>query len=242
MGQLDEAIASYRRAAEIEPDAVGAINNLGIALQDAGSVQEAIALFQRGVAAHPAESLVHSNLVYAMHFDPRYDAAEILQEHRMWSHRHADQLTSQAGSHANDTNPDRKLRIGYISAYLQDHVVGRFMLPLLEAHDREHFEVICYAEESGLRTSMTERLMAAAAGWRPIRGMDDDQVAQWVREDRIDILVDLSMHMSGSRLLGVCPEAGPRAGDLSGVSFHDRRTGDRLPPDRPTHRSARRGR
>jgi protein O-GlcNAc transferase len=201
LGNLDDAIAAYRRALALEPKSVAALNNLGITLHDAGQGEEAIALYRRAVELGHDTAIAHSNLLYALHFDPRYDAASILKEHRIWARRHADPLTAQAAPPANDSNPDRPLRIGYVSAYLQEHVVGRFMLPLLQGHDRAKYQAYCYADESGLRDVLTGKLMAASHTWRAIRGMSDEQVAALVREDRIDILVDLGMHASGSRLL-----------------------------------------
>ncbi|HEY8747808.1 MAG TPA: tetratricopeptide repeat protein [Tepidisphaeraceae bacterium] len=200
MGKLDEAIGAHRQALQLRPDSVAAINNLAVVLHDSGLVEEAIGLYRRGVDKHPNEPMVHSNLLYAMHFDPRYDSSEILREHRVWAQRHADPLLAGIPPHPNSADPERPLRIGYVSAYLQDHVVGRFMLPLLQAHDRARFPAFCYADESGIRDAMTQKLMAASDAWRGIRGASDDQVAEWVRQDQIDILVDLGMHMSGSRL------------------------------------------
>src|SRR6185312_13183028 len=151
----------------------------------------------------------HSNLLYAMHFDPRYDPGEILREHELWARHHAEALSAEITEHINDPDPERALRIGYVSSGLQDHVVGRFMLPLLHSHNRESFQAYCYADQSGVEDELMQRLRAVSREWRNTRGVSDQQLAEMVRGDRIDILVDLGMHLSGSRLLTFARKPAP---------------------------------
>jgi predicted O-linked N-acetylglucosamine transferase (SPINDLY family) len=209
MGKLDEAIGAYRKALTLEPGSVAAINNLALAVQDAGQIEEAIALSRRAIAIDPTAVMAHSNLLCALHFDPRYGPAEILSEHKLWARQHADPLVEEIAEHTNNPDPERALRIGYVSSGLQGHVVGRFMLPLLHSHDRDQFQTCCYADQSGIEDEMTRRLRAASHAWRSTRGVSDQQLAETVREDRIDILVDLGMHMSGSRLLAFVRKPAP---------------------------------
>jgi predicted O-linked N-acetylglucosamine transferase (SPINDLY family) len=103
-------------------------------------------------------------------------------------------------SHPNDRSPDRRLRIGYVSPDFSRHPVGRFLLPLLESHDHARFEIFCYASVRA-PDAVTDACRAAADTWRDVVGQSDEQVAAIVCRDRIDILVDLTMHMAGNRLL-----------------------------------------
>jgi predicted O-linked N-acetylglucosamine transferase (SPINDLY family) len=198
--QLWEAVACYQRALQLQPDHVQAHNNLGNAFQAQGLIAEAVACFREALQLKPDYRIAHSNLVYALHFCADYDARALFNEHRRWNERHAQQLDRLAAPHTNNRRPDRRLRVGYVSPDWRDHPVGRFMLPLLEAHDHAYFEIICY---SSVRApdAITVRCRALADGWRDVGPLPDAELAQLIRQDRIDVLVDLTMHMAGSRLL-----------------------------------------
>jgi predicted O-linked N-acetylglucosamine transferase (SPINDLY family) len=131
---------------------------------------------------------------------PGSDARELLEESRRWNLQHGEPLRKFIQPHANDRTPDRRLRIGYVSPDFGDHPVGRFLLPLLEQHDRSQLEIFCYSN-SPANDRLTARLRAGADQWRNIMGLSDESVAGQIRGDAIDILVDLSGHTSGNRLL-----------------------------------------
>jgi protein O-GlcNAc transferase len=198
--QPDEAVACYRRAIELRPDYAEAINNLGVALKDQGMLDEAISCCRRALEARPDLAEVHSNLLYAQIFSPDYDARLFQEEHRRWNLRHAVPLAQHIQPHANDRSPHRRLRVGYVSPDFRDHCQALFTVPLFLSHDHENFDIICYADV--LRPdAITERLKSHADVWRNIVGLDHQRVAEMIREDRIDILVDLTMHMARNRLL-----------------------------------------
>jgi predicted O-linked N-acetylglucosamine transferase (SPINDLY family) len=92
------------------------------------------------------------------------------------------------------------LRIGYVSADFREHPVAWFLEPILAAHDHERFEIVCYAAAAH-RDVVTERLQRCADRWRSIAEVSDDRAANLIREDGIDILVDLSGHTGGNLLL-----------------------------------------
>jgi len=198
---LDAATDAFNRSLSLDPNNVAALNNLALTLHDSGLIEEAVSTYRRAVAIDPTAVMAHGNLLYAMHFDPRFSAQDILHEHKIWAARHADPLTVSAPSHTNDLSPDRPLKIGYVSPHLYDHVVGRFMLPLLQNHDRDRFHISCYTDQFHDRDPIAQKLRSAAHTWRTTRGLSDEDLAHLIRQDQIDILVDLTMHMSGSRLL-----------------------------------------
>ncbi len=144
--------------------------------------------------------MVHSNLVCTQVYCPGYDAQALYEEHRRWNRRHAEPLTKFIRPHLNDPSPDRRLRVGYVSPDFRSHPVGRFLLPLLKSHDHQGFEIFCYASVL-VADSVTEQCRARADVWRDVLGLSDKQVAHAIRQDRIDILVDLTMHMAYNRLL-----------------------------------------
>ncbi len=103
-------------------------------------------------------------------------------------------------SHGNDRSPERRLRVGYVSPDFCNHAVGRSILPLFEQRDRRQFEVFCYANVLS-PDALTEKLRSATDHWRDIRHVPDEGAADLIRNDRIDILVDLALHSSRNRLL-----------------------------------------
>jgi predicted O-linked N-acetylglucosamine transferase (SPINDLY family) len=199
-GRLDEAIACYRHALELKPNLVDAHNNLGNALKDQGKLDEAIACYRRTLELKPDYAYAHSNLVYSQVFCPGYDTQTLYEETRRWNRQHAEPLAKLIEPHGNDRSLHRRLRIGYVSPDFRDHAESFFTVPLLSAHDHQDFEIFCYADVI-CPDEITARLRGYADAWRDITGLTDEQVAQRVRQDKIDVLVDLTMHMARNRLL-----------------------------------------
>ncbi|MEA2631852.1 MAG: protein O-GlcNAc transferase, partial [Chloroflexota bacterium] len=199
-GRLDEAIAAFERAIAVNPDLAEAHNNLGVVFKDQGRLDEALACFRGAVERKPDFSGAASNVLYTLYFHPDYDARAILAEHRRWDARFADPLADSIRPHPNDPSPDRRLRIGYVSPDFRSHPVGLFMVPLLESHHHDNYEIVCYSNSS-LADAITGRCRAHADVWREVRGLSDERLALAIRRDRIDILVDLTMHMANGRLL-----------------------------------------
>ena len=140
-----------------------------------------------------------SNLAYTIHFHPGYDRRAIARELAAWRQRFADPLRASIRPHSNDSNPDRKLRIGYVSPDFCDQAECFFVIPLLEAHDRAAFEVHCYSSVR-VPDAITDRFRRIADQWHDVRWLSDETLAQQIRGDGIDILIDLTMHMKGGRL------------------------------------------
>jgi protein O-GlcNAc transferase len=196
----DEAIAAFRKALELQPNLLDSWNNLASNLLDTGRIDEAIAAYQKALDLRPDHATAGSNLAYALNFHSEMTAQTILRKHLDWNDLHVRPLRSSIRPHDNSRDPNRKLRIGYVSPDFRRHVVGRNILPLVREHDRNQFEVFCYST-SQRHDDFTNQFSAASEGWRNIAKFSDESAAQMIREDRIDILVDLALHMSGSRLL-----------------------------------------
>ena len=200
IGQLEEAAVASRRAIQLNPDMAEAHNNLGNILKDQGLLEEALVAYDRATTLNPSNSVFASNRVYLLHFHPRYSAQAIYEAHRQWNRQYAAPLQSTLRPHANDCSPERRLKIGYVSPDLREHPVGRFLLPLLQAHDRSQVEVFCYSHVS-VPDDLTRHLQENTDTWRSTMGLSDEQLAEMIRADGIDILVDLTMHMANNRLL-----------------------------------------
>ncbi len=199
-GALSAAVERFTEALRLRPTMVEALNNLGETLKEQGRVEEAIGVFQKALEAHPNHALVHSNLVFALHYTPNASPDLIHKAHVAWGERHARPLLPAAPRFGNDRNSDRRLRIGYVSPDFCTHSCSFFSEPLLRAHDRNVVEVFCYPT-SRRQDATTERFKALADRWTPLVGVDDSEAARLIAGDAIDILVDLAGHTGENRLL-----------------------------------------
>jgi predicted O-linked N-acetylglucosamine transferase (SPINDLY family) len=197
---VDEVLSCYREAIRLEPDDAEAHSRLGFALKDAGLLDEAISSLRRAAELRPESASFRSSLLDSLHFHPDYDAAALAAEHAVWNQRYAAPLAPIGQRYPNTPDPNRRLRIGYVSPNFNNQPVGRFVLPLLAAHDRDSVEIFCYSAVKR-PDRLTERLRAHAHHWRDAVGMTDERLAELVRQDGIDILVDLDSHTPGNRLL-----------------------------------------
>jgi protein O-GlcNAc transferase len=199
-GKLDEAITHYQQAVRLEPDHAEAQYNLANALQDRGKYVEALAGYQKVLRLKPDDVIAHDNLVMLLHYHPDYDANAILQEARRWNDQHAEPLAKFCQPHENSADPERRLRIGYVSPDFCNHAGAFFTKPFLSNHDHRQVETYCYAEVAR-PDDVSERLRAFVDVWRTTVGLTDEQVSDMVRKDQIDILVDLALHTANNRLL-----------------------------------------
>jgi protein O-GlcNAc transferase len=198
-GLLDESIDAYRRALALAPGFADAHHNLGSVLKETGRIGEAIAAYRAALDARPGFSEARHHLVNTVHYDPEYDAGALGREARLWHERHGAPLGRPGLAHANDRHPDRRLRLGYVSADFREHPVGLNLLPLFAAHDHRQFEVFCY---SGVTRPdpLTDRFRERADQWRDVAAVGDQELADTIAGDGIDVLVDLSLHIAGNRL------------------------------------------
>lgn len=198
-GEWDEAIDVLWRAVQLDPTAAEAHANLGIALGNSGRILECIESYRRALATRPDWYAVHSNLLYMMPFTAQFDEETIYEEARAWNSAYAEPLRTTVHAHKNDRRLDRRLRIGYVSPHFCDHCQSFFTLPLLTHHNRDRVEVFCYASVN-LVDEITKQLQTRADVWRNVFHLDNADLAQLIRKDEIDILVDLTMHMESGRL------------------------------------------
>jgi protein O-GlcNAc transferase len=206
-GQLDEAVAAYRRAVQFRPDYSEPHNNLANALRERGEPEDSIAEYRHALRIKPDDAATHSNLVFALHFHPGDGNGTIADERQRWDRQFGDPLKRFIQPHANDRNPDRRLRIGYVSPDFRDHVVGRNLLPLFQCHDPRNFEILSYAGVAR-PDKLTEGFRQRAQRWRSTVGVGDEALAQMIREDGVDILVDLSS--TWRAIVFPCLRANPR--------------------------------
>jgi predicted O-linked N-acetylglucosamine transferase (SPINDLY family) len=189
----------YREALEADPGDARAHNGLGTVLLNLGCPELAESSFRRAVEVRPDNAEAHSNMLLAMHYRKGNDAGAMYEAHLEWARQHARDLprpsyegTAQA--------PARRLNIGYLSADFRHHAVAWLIEPVLAAHDRKDFSVFFYSTVAN-PDAVTRRFMKLCDEWQDISRLGDDDVARLIRQDRIDILVDLTGHIGGGRPL-----------------------------------------
>ena len=201
VGRLEEAEVSYRRALQIDPESATAHNNLGNILKDLGRLDEAVASCRRALTIKPDYADAHSNLLLNMNYQCDQPAALLLDEARCFG----DLVARQARPYTdwgNAADCGRCLRVGLVSADLRDHPVGYFIesiLTALSSHAFGRLELIVYCNHF-LTDAVTERIKVQCHDWRSAVGLSDEGLAQQIRDDGIDILIDLSGHTAHNRL------------------------------------------
>ena len=204
--RLPEAERCARRAIALQPDYAEAHNDLGVILFGLGRVPEAERSYQAALALNPALAVARGNLAYLLNCVAGRSPAEIHAAHRDFAQRFCPPADPRP--HRNARDAERRLRVGYVSADLRQHSVAYFIEPVLAGHDREQFEITCYSN-SAHADAVTERLKSLSDRWREVFFLDDDALANRVREDGIDILVDLSGFTAGHRLTAFARKPAP---------------------------------
>jgi len=164
----------------------------GKAFYSEGNLLDAAECFETGFIAEAASAQSFSDLLLTLNYSPGCDAEALSGLHRKFDTRYCQALTQSAAAHPNTPEPERKIRIGYVSPDLRAHAVAFFIAPVLMQHDRNRFEVFAYYNYPE-KDQFTNNLRQCCHQWRDIAGLPDEEVASLIREDGIDIL-DLAGH------------------------------------------------
>lgn len=196
-GRSDESLACLQQALMQSPGNGSLHCALGGTQSQRGQLAESVASFHEAVRLRPDDAVIHSCLLDALNYMPEVTAEELYAEHTRWGtlHGHAG---AAVPAYDLDRHPDRRLRVGYLSGDFIRHVAAHFIEPILAHHDASRVESFCYADVAAGDLG-TARLRTHAQQWRPICGLNDEDVAARIRADHIDILVDLGGH-TGTRL------------------------------------------
>jgi tetratricopeptide (TPR) repeat protein len=222
LGDADGAVADIARAAEILPGEPAIRANLAVALKAAHRPHAALALFEAlgspgnaaavrqdlldhdgarvgyaiAISAEPGRLDVESNRLFAANYDPDATQAQIKALYAAWGARQ----TRPFAPHPNRKDPDRRLRVGFVSADFRRHSVRHFLWPLIANFPDAEAELFAYANFPGDGDEWTARYRARFGAWRRCAHAGDDALAAAIRDDAIDVLVDLSGHTQGNRL------------------------------------------
>lgn len=200
LGRLGEAEASYRRALEINPDYATAHCNLGGVLHDLGRLDEAEASWRKALQINPDFAEAHSNLLFCLSQIGTMDAQMLFSEHRRFGEQFETPFRANIIQHGNSRDPERVLQVGIVSGDFRNHAIAYFFelvmthlsgYPLLSLH--------AYSNHS-IEDRVTQRLRGYFAHWHQIDCLSDAALAEKIRADGIDILIDLSGHSAKNRL------------------------------------------
>jgi len=199
IGQLSDALECYEKSIQFNADNAVAHNNLGNLYKDRCEHNQAITHYEKALMIRPDYADAHSNLLLCMNYLTDISQAEIFNAHKQWQEQQASGLTGNIPPYTNKLSTDRRLRIGYISPDFRDHSVARFLEPVLVYHDKVKFEIYGYSNvKKGDRT--TSRLRQLTDHWRDISSAGTEEAVALVRNDNIDILVDLAGHTADNSM------------------------------------------
>jgi predicted O-linked N-acetylglucosamine transferase (SPINDLY family) len=204
---MSEALKYQQKAVEARPDRPELWANLARVLMETGEMQEGIELLKRAIEKMPDNAQAHSNFLLRLHQMPELDPHKLFEEHKRWGRIHAPASLAKTAHH-NTPDPDRRLRVGYISPDFRRHSVAYFFESLLDGHDRRDVEVYGYGNVE-FPDQVTERLMEKFDNYRNLCDSSDQAAAELIEQDRIDILVDLAGHSADNRLLVLARKPAP---------------------------------
>ena len=208
MEQFDEAVSALRQAVQLDPSLRAAWVNLGKALWEGGDCAGSTAALRHAAALGPPNAELDGWLVFYLNYDPQLSPEEVFEAHVRWASVHAEPLRNQVAPHHNAPDPNRRLRIGYVSPDFRQQPVALFLEPLLEHADRNEVSLHLYCDVTRA-DHVTRRLQGLADRIDDVTALSDAELAQRVREDGIDLLVDVSGHTAQNRLLAYARQPAP---------------------------------
>ena len=198
--RFEEALTCFSNAVEFDPKYRAAHNNLISVLSKQGRIDEAIDRCRQALKIHPEWEALHSDLLFSLSHSPQVDAASLRAEHQRFAEQFEAPLRANWQQHGNARDPGRRLRIGFVSADLNNHAVAHFITPVLEnlVH-APGLEMLAYSN-SKLNDHVTEHLRGLVSVWQQVDHLSHEELARQISDDGIDILIDLSGHTGNNRL------------------------------------------
>jgi predicted O-linked N-acetylglucosamine transferase (SPINDLY family) len=199
-GKVADSQANCQRALAIKPDYAKAITQLGQCHMQEANPEAAVSCFDRSLAIKPDDETTLSSRIFALDFCGDGDFARHQQARSEWWRQIGSKIAAERlPRHDNDRDPARRIVLGYVSAEFRQRSAAYSFRPVLQNHDKTRFEVICY---SGSPTvdAVTDSFRHSADRWRDALQWSDDRLADCIRADKVDILIDLSGHTDGNRL------------------------------------------
>ncbi len=208
-GKYTQALASYKRALDLRPEWSEVHNNMAITLKDQGYWVQAKEHFRKALAIKPQWSQAHSNLLYCLSHDVQTEPQPLCAEHIAFGERFEAPLKAQWQAHGNNKDPNRCLQVGFVSGDLYDHALTNFLEPAFKAlSGKASLTLHAYCTHI-LEDSVTQRMRSYFPHWHAVANLSDSELANKIRADGIDILIDLSGHTAHNRLLTFARKPAP---------------------------------
>jgi len=198
LGDCAAAKAEYETSLRLDPNYAHKLASHGMSLHRRGDLDGALSHLEKAIRLRPDLPDNHSCYLFVLSSDSRKTSAETYQAHCAWGRRHRAVPWTVDHSH-HDRDPDRRLRIGYVSPDFHQIAVMGYLEPVLQHHDRDRVYVCCYSQVFR-ENNVTQRVKSYADQWRCICGLSDQQLARQIAADEIDILIDLAVHTAHNRL------------------------------------------
>ncbi|WP_426085222.1 tetratricopeptide repeat protein [Janthinobacterium sp. PSRC1-1] len=200
MGRLDESLQWFANGIEHDPLLYLAHHNLVAILSELGRTDEAIAVCRHAIKINPEWSDMHSSLLFILSHGAGINATELFKEHQRFGKQFETPWLTKQLAHGNERDAERVLRVGFVSADLYNHAMANFITPVLEnLTDATGLELYIYCNNR-VDDHITTHLRKLIPKWQEIQYLSNDQLAQRITADGIDILIDLSGHSGHNRL------------------------------------------
>lgn len=208
-GDLKGAAHAFEQAIRLNPDYTAAYNNLGVVKKDMGDVAGGVVCYRQALKLNPSYADCYSNLLFCLSHDADTDALALYKAHVQFGKQYEQPLKKHWQPHSNDKTPDRALRVGFVSAAFREHSLVYFIEPLLPfLSTSRNLTLYAYAT-SAIEDSTTQRVKRGFRYWQQVDNFSNEALAAKIREDQIDILVDLDGHTSDNRLLAFALKPAP---------------------------------
>lgn len=195
---IEEALQILNKALEIDGERADLYQMFSQSLLKKGEHEQCLQLLQRAVALAPNDPQTYSGYLFTLNYVDSLPPAKWFEQCRLYNTR-LPQISKSKEAYGLTTDPERKLRIGFVSADFRDHSVAHFFGPVLQHFDRDQVDIVCYYNHHKC-DAFTARFKQQASEWRDILQLNDTELAQQIADDKIDVLVDLSNHSGGNRL------------------------------------------
>ena len=208
-GEWEQAKPMLMELLRIDPEHRAEVcRALGVMSQKLTRAEEALTWYRQALIADPSDAVVHGLLITLLDISPEETHASLQAERCRWWEQHGVSLYASRIEHMNDRTIDRPLRVGYVSGDFRLHSVMLTVHGLMMTHTPAVVPFFYSSTPPRLYdevTAVTQR----HDGWRDVHDLSDEALADRIRQDGIDILVDLSGYTPFNRLLTFCRKPAP---------------------------------